>query len=76
MQQQYEPALKSFQAVSGFPESRRLPDAMLKVAYCQYELKAFRNSRTTLQKVISTYPESDAARQAQARIEKMNAEGR
>jgi tol-pal system protein YbgF len=76
MQQQYEPALKSFQAVSGFPESRRLPDAMLKVAYCQYELKAFRNSRTTLQKVISTYPESEAAKQAQARIEKMNAEGR
>jgi TolA-binding protein len=49
---------------------------MLKVAYCQYDLKAFRNSRATLQKVISTYPESEAARQAQTRIEQMNAEGR
>jgi TolA-binding protein len=39
-------------------------------------LKAFKNSRTTLNKVISTYPESDAAQQAQARLEKMNAEGR
>ena len=76
MQQDFEGALKSFQAVSSFPESRRLADAMLKVAYCQYELKAFKNSRTTLEKVISTYPESEAATHAQTRIESMNAEGR
>jgi tol-pal system protein YbgF len=76
VQQDYEGALKSFQAVSAFPESRRLPDAMLKVAYCQYELKAFRNARATLQKVISTYRESSAAREAEAKIEQMNAEGR
>jgi tol-pal system protein YbgF len=76
MQQQYEAALKSFQAVAKFPESRRLPDAMLKVGYCQYELKAFKNARATFQKVVSTYPESDAAAQARMRIEKMNAEGR
>jgi tol-pal system protein YbgF len=76
MQQDFEAALKSFQAVSAFNESRRLADAMLKVAYCQYELKAFRNARASLQKVISTYPESDAAKQARTRIEKMNTEGR
>jgi tol-pal system protein YbgF len=76
MQQDFEGALKSFQAVSAFNESRRLPDAMLKVAYCQYELKAFRNARATLQKVISTYPESEAANQARTRIEQMNTEGR
>jgi tol-pal system protein YbgF len=76
VQQQYEAALKSFQAVSAFTESRRLPDAMYKVALCQYELKAFRNSRATLQKVISTYPDTDAAKQAQLQIDKLNAEGR
>jgi tol-pal system protein YbgF len=76
MQQQFDAALKSFQAVSRFPESRRLPDAMLKVGYCQYELKAFKNARTTFQKVVSTYPETDAAAQARLRIEKMNSEGR
>lgn len=76
MQQQYEVALKSFQAVSKFPESRRLAEAMLKVGYCQYELKAFKNARTTFQKVVSTYPESDAAAQARMRIEKLNSEGR
>ncbi len=76
VQAQYEAALQSFQAVAAFPESRRLADAMYKVALSQYELKAFKNARTTLNKVISTYPDTDAARQAQAQIEKMNAEGR
>jgi tol-pal system protein YbgF len=76
VQQQYEAALKSFQAVAAFPESRRLPDAMYKVALSQYELKAFRNSRATLQKLIAQYPESEAAAQARLQIDKMNAEGR
>jgi tol-pal system protein YbgF len=76
VQQQYEAALKSFQAVAAFPESRRLPDAMYKVALSQYELKAFRNTRATLQKLIAQYPESEAAAQARLQIDKLNAEGR
>ena len=57
VQQDYDAALKSFQAVQRRSRSRaRLPDAMLKVGYCQYELKAFRNARATLQKVVATYP--------------------
>lgn len=76
MQQQYEAALKSFQAVAAFPDSRRLAEALLKVGDCQAALKAFRNARGSYQKVISTYPESESAAQARARIEKLNAEGR
>lgn len=76
VQQDYTGALKSFQSVNAFPESRKLPDALLKVGYCQYELKAFKNARATLQRVISTYPDADAATLAQARIDKMNEEGR
>lgn len=76
MQQQYEAALKSFQAVASFPESRRLAEAMLKVGDCQAALKAFRNARTSYQTVISTWPESAPAAQARMRIEKLNAEGR
>jgi tol-pal system protein YbgF len=76
MQQQYEAALRSFQAVSAFPESRRLAEALLKVGDCQAALKAFKNARGSWQKVISTYPESPAAGQARMRIEKLNAEGR
>jgi len=76
MQQQYEAALKSFQAVASFPESRRLAEAMLKVGDCQAALKAFRNARSSYQTVISTWPESAPAGQARMRIEKLNAEGR
>jgi tol-pal system protein YbgF len=76
MQQEIEPALKSYQAVEKFPESRRLADAMFKVGVCQYDLKAFRNARATWEKVVSTYPESDAAAQARTRIEQLNAEKR
>jgi len=76
MQQQYEAALKSFQAVSAFPESRRLAEAILKVGDSQAALKAFKNARISYEKVISTYPESEAAAQARMRIEKLNAEGR
>ncbi|HET7204481.1 MAG TPA: tol-pal system protein YbgF [Steroidobacteraceae bacterium] len=76
MQQQYDAALRSFQAVSAFPESRRLAEAMLKVGDCQSALKAFKNARISYQKVVSTYPESEAAAQARMRIEKLNAEGR
>jgi tol-pal system protein YbgF len=76
IQQQYDPALKSFQAVAAFPESRRLAEALLRVGDCQAALKAFRNARTSYSKVVSTWPESEAARQARMRIEKLNAEGR
>ena len=76
MQQQYDAALKSFQAVAAFPESRRLAEAMLKVGDCQAALKAFRNARASYEKVVSTYPESEPAAQARMRIEKLNAEGR
>jgi tol-pal system protein YbgF len=76
VQQDFASAIKSFQSVAAFPESRKLPDALLKVGFCQYELKAFKNARATLQKVISTYPDTDSAKLAQQRILKMNEEGR
>ncbi len=76
VQQDFANALKSFQAVGAYPDSRKLPDALLKVAFCQYELKAFKNARATLQRVISTYPDADAARLAKERLDKMNAEHR
>ena len=38
--------------------------ALLKLGYCQYELKAFKNARATLEKVVSGYPGTEAARLA------------
>jgi tol-pal system protein YbgF len=76
IQQKYDAALKSFQAVAAFPESRRLAEALLRVGDSQAALKAFRNARGSYDKVVSTWPESEAARQARMRIEKLNVEGR
>jgi TolA-binding protein len=76
-QKDYVTALKIFQSVlTGFPDSRKAPDAMLKAAYCQYELKAFRNARVTLQRLVSTYPGTDAARLAEQRLVQMDSEHR
>jgi TolA-binding protein len=49
---------------------------MLRVAYCQYELKAFRNARVTLQKLVATYPGTEADRLAEQRLVQMDSEGR
>jgi tol-pal system protein YbgF len=76
-QRDFVTSLKVFQKlVSDFPQSRKAPDALLKVAYCQYELKAYRNARATLQKVTSGHPGTDAARLAEQRLVQMDAEGR
>ena len=47
---------------------------MLKVGFCQYELKAFRNARATLEKVVAGYPGTDAARLAAERLARMDVE--
>jgi TolA-binding protein len=73
----FEQAQNSFQSViSNYPNSPKIPDALLKIGYCQYEVKAYGNARTTLERVIDEHPGTDAARLAQQRVTKMDVEGR
>ena len=68
-------ALSAFQRVADkYPQSRKLPDALLKVGYCDYELKQWRAARDVLSQVASTYPDTPAGHLAQQRLEKMAAE--
>jgi TolA-binding protein len=46
------------------------------VGFSQYELKAFRNARATLEKVKATYPGTEAARLAAERLTRMDVEKR
>jgi TolA-binding protein len=46
------------------------------VGFSQYELKAFRNARATLEKVTATYPGTEAARLAAERLTRMDVEKR
>jgi tol-pal system protein YbgF len=73
---EFEQALESFQAViSGYPQSRKVPDALLKIGYCNYSLKRWDEARITLTKVQDDYPETTAARLAGQYLKRMETEG-
>lgn len=73
--QKYKEALPEFEAVTHkYPQSRKIPDALLKIGYCNDELKQYAAARKALQTVVQTYPDSTAARLAKERLEKMAGE--
>ena len=74
--QKFSDALAAFEVVTNdYPRSRKLPDALLKIGYCNYELKNWVAARTALSGVRADFPESTAARLAQQRLERMQEEG-
>jgi tol-pal system protein YbgF len=60
--------------VDKYPQSRKRPDALLKIGYCQYELKQPDLAKNTLTVVTTQFPDTPAAHLAQQRLEKMAAE--
>ena len=74
--QQYELALDEFEKViDTYPTSRKVPDALLKVGYCNYELERWNESRRALGRVQADYPDTTAARLAEQRIKRMDSDG-
>lgn len=72
----FDEALAAFELViTTFPRSRKVPDALLKMGYCNYELKAFGLARDALVRVQADYPETTAARLAGQRLSRMEEEG-
>ena len=72
--QDYTAALPEFRkVVSDYGNSRKLPDALLKIGYCQVELGQMDAARKTLADVVSQYPETTAARLASQRLEQIGA---
>ncbi|MEO8306804.1 MAG: tol-pal system protein YbgF [Pseudomonadota bacterium] len=73
--QEYDHAAAAFQHVlSGWPNSRKVPDAMLKLGYTQIEQKKIGPARTTLQQVVDKFPGTDAAKLAADRLAKLPAQ--
>ena len=67
--QDYDNAAAAFQRVlSGFPESRKVPDALLKLGYTQIEQGNQAAGRATLQQLVTRHPDSDAAKLAAERL--------
>lgn len=72
----FEEALTEFQVViNQHPESRKVPDALLKMGYCNYELERWNDARASLTRVQSEYSDTTAARLAQQRLGRMDEEG-
>jgi len=65
----YELALKSFGILlERFSDSGKAPDALLKSAYCQLELKNTAQGKQQLERVIALYPEHPVADMARSRL--------
>jgi tol-pal system protein YbgF len=72
--QEFDHAAASFQRVlDTWPDSRKAPDALLKLGYTQIEQKKLAAGRETLQQVVARYPDSDAAKLAAERLKKLPA---
>lgn len=74
--QMFDKALAEFGVViSRFPRSRKVPDALLKMGYCSYELKDWAAAREALTRVQADYSDTTAARLAGQRLARMDEEG-
>ena len=77
VQRHYKQALDEFnKVVSGYPQSQKLPDALLKIGYSHYELGVYDKARKALHDVLSRFPGTPAASLAAERLDKMKKEGR
>ncbi len=73
----YRTALVQFQGVvERFPDSRKFPDALLKIGYVHYELEQWDDARRVLTSVIERAPGTTIARLAEQRLQRMRQEGR
>jgi len=61
-------AAKFKELLDEYPNGNKVPDAMLKLAYCYGSLSDKDNSISTLQKLVADYPDSDAARLAKQKL--------
>lgn len=72
----FDEALKQFTIViDKYPRSRKVPDALLKMGFCNYELKRWDDARTALSRVQSEFADTTAARLAEQRLKRMSDEG-
>jgi tol-pal system protein YbgF len=73
---EFEEALRQFAVViDNHPRSRKVPDALLKMGYANYELQRWEEARTALSRVQREHPDTTAARLAEQRLNRMTEEG-
>lgn len=71
-QKEYRQALDAFKLVAErHPKAKKVPDALLKVAFSQLSLNEPAAARNTMQKLIDHYPKSPAAAKARERLSRL-----
>lgn len=69
---EYDQAAAAFQRVlAGWPNSRKAPDALLKLGFTQIEQNKLVAARSTLQQLVVKHPDTDAAKLAAERLTKL-----
>ena len=77
VQRNYPAALAEFdRLVQLSPDSSKVPGAMLKIGYIQYDQEAWEYARAAFTELAARYPESPEGRLARSRLERMDREGR
>ena len=73
----FKEAHQAFQTLlERYPSSPKQPDARLKIGFIYYEQSEWVKARKALSEVVSRYPGTAASKLAQARLDKMQKEGR
>ena len=68
-------ALEEFSKVERqYPNSTKVPDALLKIGYCYYELKVWEKARMALTNVVNRYPNTAVAKSAQGYLARLQKE--
>jgi tol-pal system protein YbgF len=69
---EYQNAITAFQRVTtDWPESRKAPDALVKIGFTQAALNRNGDARITLEDVVRRYPGTEAAQLAAERIKRL-----
>jgi tol-pal system protein YbgF len=69
---EYQNAITAFQRVTTeWPESRKAPDALVKIGFTQAALNRNGDARVTLEDVVRRYPGSEAAQLAAERLKRL-----
>lgn len=68
----YDIAVTDYQRlINQYPKSPKRADALLKIGYSQFELKAFSKSKSVLNQLIKSYPGTTEAGQAENLLQKI-----
>ncbi|HYE38014.1 tol-pal system protein YbgF [Methylocaldum sp.] len=62
--------------IKDFPQSGKVPDALLKLGFIEYETGQKANAKELLTEVVKRYPDTSAAKMAEKRLDRMRQENR